>query len=80
MSSYINSDGMELAWWSVSLEVSLSYTLLLQNAQLIFHLALENLCVGSDYWEKAAYGGEKGDTVLCLSQICQAHFIFDGVI
>jgi len=49
MSSYINSDGMELAWWSVSLEESLTYASLLQNAQLIFHLALENHHVGSDY-------------------------------
>lgn len=42
MSSYINCDGMGLAWWSVSLEETLTYASLFQNAQLIFHLTLEN--------------------------------------
>lgn len=62
MSSYINCDEMELAWWSVSLEESFTYTSLLQNAQLICHLALENHHEGSDYQERV---GEKEDILLC---------------
>lgn len=51
MSSYINCDGMQLAWWSVSLEESFTYTSVLQNAHLIFQLALEYHHTGRDFWE-----------------------------